>query len=94
MVVVGPAGRVDDAMALVDRGGVDVAMLDVNLGSAMCFPVAERLAALGIPFLFLTGYDGWTLPEPLRDVPLLAKPFNNNAVVAAVRALCDMEEGR
>ncbi|MEG8040643.1 hypothetical protein QP166_15330 [Sphingomonas sp. LR60] len=44
-----------------------------------------------MPFLFLTGYDGWTLPEWLRDVPLLIKPFDSAAVIAAVRALCELE---
>lgn len=93
-VVVGPVGRLSDALSLVARERVDVAMLDVNLGSAMCFPVAEQLQAQGVPFLLLTGYDAWTLPETLRDVPLLAKPFDSDAVIAALRALCGMEEVR
>lgn len=92
--VLGPVGRLADALAIVERERVDVALLDVNLGSAMSFPVAERLQALGVPFLFLTGYDAWTLPEPLRNVPLLAKPFDSDAVIAAVHALCGMEEVR
>lgn len=91
MAVAGPVGRVPDALALIERGDVDAAMLDVNLGSAMCFPIADRLLALGVPFLFLTGYDAWTLPERLREIPLLAKPFDSDAVIAAVRALCDRE---
>jgi DNA-binding response OmpR family regulator len=91
MVVVGPVGRVADALALIEREPIDVATLDVNLGTAMCYPIAEQLKARGVPFLFLTGYDGWTLPEWLRDVPLLIKPFDSAAVIAAVRALCELE---
>lgn len=94
LAVVGPVGRVADALALIERERIDVAMLDVNLGNAMCFPVAERLRACGVPFLFLTGYDGWTLPESFRDVPLLVKPFDGAVVAAAVRNLCEMERVR
>lgn len=94
ITVVGPVGRVADALALIERERIDVAMLDVNLGNAMCFPIAERLRTCGVPFLFLTGYDAWTLPESLRDVRLLVKPFDSAAVVAAVRNLCEMEKVR
>ena len=94
VTVIGPSGRVADALALIERERIDVAMLDVNLGNAMCFPIAERLRTCGVPFLFLTGYDGWTLPEALRDVPLLVKPFDSAVVVAAVRDLCEMEKVR
>ncbi len=92
MVVVGPVGRVADALTLIEREPIDVATLDVNLGTAMCYPIAEQLKARGVPFLFLTGYDGWTLPEWLRDVPLLIKPFDSGAVIAAIRALCGLEK--
>ncbi|WP_236552439.1 response regulator [Belnapia sp. F-4-1] len=58
--VVGPVGSVDDALALVERaacdGGLSAAVLDINLGGAMVSPVADRLAALNVPFLFATGY--------------------------------------
>ncbi len=92
--VVGPVGRVADALALIERAPIDAAMLDVNLGSAMCFPVAELLQSRGVPFLFLTGYDGWTLPEGLRTAPLMVKPFDSAAVIAAARDLCGMENVR
>ncbi|MEH3123240.1 MAG: response regulator [Sphingomonas phyllosphaerae] len=91
VVVVGPVGRVADALALIEREQIDAATLDVNLGTAMCYPIAEQLTKRGVPFLFLTGYDGWTMPEWLRDVPLLIKPFDSAAVIAAVRSLCGLE---
>ncbi|WP_058755231.1 response regulator [Sphingomonas endophytica] len=91
VTVVGPVGSVADALRLIDHDGVDIAMLDVNLGTAMCFPVAERLRELGVPFMFLTGYDDWALPDVFRDVPLLPKPFVVGDVLAAVRRLSDSE---
>ena len=79
---VGPAARVDSALALIDdEGGLDGAVLDINLAGEYCFPVAERLSECGVPFFFLTGYDdGQIIPPRFRDVPRLAKPFDNYKV--------------
>jgi CheY-like chemotaxis protein len=65
------------ALAALDERRPDFALLDVNLGDAMSFAVAERLRALGIRFAFATGYsEPEALPESLRDVPQLRKPFS------------------
>jgi hypothetical protein len=50
-------------------------VLDVNIGGTMVFPVAERLRAAGIPFVFATGYGA--LPRKgFEDVVVLNKPIN------------------
>jgi CheY-like chemotaxis protein len=79
---VGPAARVDSALALIDEDGdLDGAVLDINLAGEYCFPIAERLRQRGVPFFFLTGYDeGQIVPAQFRDVPRLAKPFDNYKV--------------
>lgn len=78
---IGPAGRVDSALALVDDGRLDGAVLDINLAGEYCFPIAERLREHGVPFFFLTGYDdGSIIPSQFREVPRLAKPFDNSNV--------------
>lgn len=50
-VVLGPVGRVDKALSLLDRVQPDVAVLDLNLHGSLATPVAMRLRTLGIPFL-------------------------------------------
>lgn len=78
---VGPAGRVPAALALIDDGRLDGAVLDINLAGEYCFPIAERLRERGVPFFFLTGYDdGAIIPPQFREVPRLAKPFDNHNV--------------
>ncbi|MCQ4190789.1 response regulator [Methylocystis suflitae] len=53
---VGPAGSVADALALIARQpAIDVALLDVTLGSEKIFPVADVLQARGVAFVFATG---------------------------------------
>lgn len=46
----------------------------------MSFAVAARLDAAGIPYLIATGYSAATLPSPLRDKPLIEKPYRPEQV--------------
>lgn len=86
--VAGTADCVEAAIARIDAGGVDAAILDVNLrGGEQSWPVADRLADAGIPFVFATGGSGETVVEDHRDRPTLAKPFTMDAVEKALGAL-------
>jgi CheY-like chemotaxis protein len=69
------AATVDQALALIDAEGFDAALLDMNLGGDKSFPVADALAARGVPFIFSTGYTGQDMREGYRDRPVLKKPF-------------------
>lgn len=72
---VGPAGRVGEALRLIEETSPDAAVLDINLDGEEVFPVVERLAARGIPFLFLTGYGRAGLQGRWSEAPVLQKPF-------------------
>lgn len=74
-VVVATAAAVEEALAAVEGGGIDAALLDVNLRGRPSFPVADALAARGVPFVFATGYGTGGLREDFRDRPVLQKPF-------------------
>lgn len=75
MEVIGPAGTVDRAMALIKAGGrIDGAVLDVNLRGEMVFGVAEVLNQLGVPFVFATGYNDTAVPDQFSAVPRCEKP--------------------
>lgn len=75
--VVASCDSIRSALEWLDRGGAppDGALLDVNLGGELVYPVAEILTARHIPFAFATGYGA--LPDGrFADVPVLAKPVN------------------
>ncbi len=73
--VMGPASCVADALALLEAGPApDLALLDIGLGGEKVYPVADALRGRGIPFVFATGYDGWSIPTGYADVPLRQKP--------------------
>jgi CheY-like chemotaxis protein len=73
--VVGPAGHVSKAMVLAGSEELDGAILDVNLAGSDVYPVAQALAARGIPFIFVSGYAASRLPPEWRQRPTLQKPF-------------------
>jgi len=78
--VLGPVGALDEALELLDTllttdGGLDGAVLDVNLRGQMVFPLADALAARRVPYVFATGYGPEVLPERYRSAPLLQKPI-------------------
>lgn len=76
--VVGPAGRVPAALRLVEAGGIDLAILDVNVAGEPIYPVADALAAKGIPLVFSTGYGSAGIDGPYRDRPVVQKPFSQS----------------
>jgi hypothetical protein len=75
--VLGPVGKLDQAVRLASQEALAAAILDVSIRGGYVYPVAELLLARGIPFLLASGYGGWALPEHLRDQPRLAKPFTH-----------------
>jgi CheY-like chemotaxis protein len=70
------AMRLPVALDLAGREVLDFAVLDINLGSIeTSYPVAERLAARRVPFLFTTGYGVSGLDPRFADRPTVPKPY-------------------
>lgn len=91
--VVGPAPSVAAALDLLEGGPApEAALLDVNLAGEMVYPVADRLTARGVPFLFITGYDQSAVPERYAGVRRLEKPFEPRDVLREIRCLLDTAE--
>jgi CheY-like chemotaxis protein len=78
---VGPVSNPRDAMDAIDRATIVAALLDINLGEAgLVWPVADLLAARGVPFAFATGYADTDIPSRFSDRPLLTKPVKFRSV--------------
>lgn len=82
--VIGPAPRLDKALALIEDGP-DCAILDLNLDGENAYPLADALRQRAIPFLLTTGYDAGAIHPELQDVLRLEKPFGMEALIAAMR---------
>jgi len=81
--VVRTAANVARALDLIADRAPDFALLDVSLIREKSFAVAERLEALKIPFIFITGYGAdIRLPTAFVDRPRLPKPYSTDALKA------------
>jgi CheY-like chemotaxis protein len=78
--VAGPFSRPPEALEAVKDGGLAAAILDINLGGTLVYPVAEELAARGIPFVFVTGYGTESIDRRFANVPVLQKPIDRDAL--------------
>ena len=89
--VIGPACSVDEALQLTETavagGGLNAAVLDINLAGKAVWPVADRLVALGVPFVFSTGYEDERKENHYVETPRFIKPYNINALLAMVQEL-------
>jgi CheY-like chemotaxis protein len=80
------AGSVARALELIADRAPDFALLDVGLVREKSFAIAERLDALGIPFVFVTGYSADVrLPAAFAGRPRLPKPFSTDALHALLK---------
>lgn len=76
VTVVGPVGTRGTALQLLASGArIDLALLDVNLGGENVYDVAEALAGIGVPFVFVSGYGAGGIDPRYAQAPVLAKPF-------------------
>ena len=77
---------VDTAMIEVEKGGFDVAILDVNLKGQNVWPVATRLREQGVPFVIASGGHVDPPPAEFAAVPLIEKPYTVDRVTPAINA--------
>lgn len=83
-VVAGSVSQVSEALAVIARGEMDAAVLDVNLGNQKIDPVADELARRGCPFVFTTGYGRTGVPAPHNKRGVVQKPFRAEELAAAL----------
>jgi CheY-like chemotaxis protein len=81
--VVGPYARVGEAVVAATEEEVEAAVLDVNLGGELVYPVADTLAARGVPFVFVTGYGPERIDGRFARVPVLQKPIQSKDLESA-----------
>jgi CheY-like chemotaxis protein len=81
------AQSVDAALASLGCHTVDAALLDIDLGGELVYPVANALTARGVPFVFVTGHNPSEIPEQFRHRPVVPKPYYDTALCAALASM-------
>ena len=80
------AATVARALEMITDRAPDFALLDVGLIRENSFAIAERLDALEIPFIFVTGYGAnGAFPPAFAGKPILPKPCSTEALRAVLR---------
>ena len=66
------------------RNPVDFAFLDIDVTNGKTFEVAQLLTRDRVPFVFVSGGSADELPEELRAVRFIRKPFDRTEVQRAL----------
>lgn len=85
-IVVGPAFTFDEALSLAEtETGLDLAVLDINLGGRSVDAVAVVLRKKAVPLIFATGY-GAEADGTARDAVVIAKPYTQDRLELALES--------
>lgn len=85
--LIGPFPNERAALAACQKELPDAAVVDINVGGAPTFELANTLKRARVPFLFLTGYDEEVIPNELRDKVCLQKPVGPGEIIEALERL-------
>ena len=80
MIVIGPFGRVGQAITALKDSPVNAALLDINLAGELVYPLADRLMANNVPFVFVTGYGSESIDRRYANVRVLQKPIKRDVL--------------
>ena len=79
--VVGLVSEVDYIIDAVKKHHPDGIFLDINLRGRKVFDVLPELISLGVPCVLSSGYEDPALfPAAFRNLPRIAKPFDESAL--------------
>ena len=85
--VLGPVPSVEQALVMIaSETDIDGAVLDINLGGSMSFPVADALLVRHIPFVITTGYVDGELDTRYPNITRCDKPTDARTLLAALAA--------
>ena len=76
----GTCETVSQALEEADKGGFDLAILDVNLKGENVWPVANKLREKGVPFVIASGGHVDPPPSEFKNVPMIEKPYTIDRV--------------
>ncbi len=79
------ARDLDEGWSVLESITPDFAILDVNIGAALVFPLASELLRRKVPFVFSTGRGLGAFPPEWRAFPLVPKPLETRLLVAAMQ---------
>ena len=81
-IPVGPAGTMAGALEMAEQEALDAAIVDLNIRGSKTFSVLAILEKRKIPFVIVSGYANWAMPDEWAGHPRLQKPFSEDQLRA------------
>lgn len=78
------AGSLTEAEKIMDAETPDFAVLDVNVGQSLVFPLAAELRRRHVPFFFSSGANHDKFPSEWKSYPFVPKPVTPNMLTVAL----------
>ena len=85
--IAGVAGKIEKALALIESGTCDAAIVDANLAGVSASPAASALAARGLPFIVLSGYSREQLQGAFPGALFIQKPCRPAQLIQALNTI-------
>ena len=85
--IAGVAGKLEKALALIEGGACDAAIVDANLAGVSASPAASALTARGLPFIVLSGYSHEQLQGAFPGALLIQKPCRPAQLIQALNTI-------
>lgn len=84
--IAGPAWTLADAERIAAEGGIDMAVLDVNLNGQYAIDLGVELKRQGVRVVFATAHvdDASMFPGEAASIPRLGKPASSRALLRAL----------
>ncbi len=72
----GPIGNMASALEFAESEEMDAAIVDLNIRGTKTFTLLGILDRRNIPFLIISGYADWKMPDEWSGRARLQKPFS------------------
>lgn len=85
--IAGVVGTLEKAMALIESGVCDAAIVDANLAGVSASPAAIALAARGLPYIVISGYSPEQMQGDFPGARYLQKPCRPEMLIQTLNHL-------
>lgn len=85
--IAGIAAKLDEALALVESGNCNAAIVDANLAGVSAGPIADALSMRGLPFIVVSGYSQEQMQGQFSGGTFLQKPCRAGVLVDTLNRL-------
>lgn len=86
-LIAGVAAKLETALAIIESGVCDAAIVDANLKGVSSAPAGLALTARQIPFIVLSGYSRDQQPGAFAGALYLQKPCRPDRLIQTLRSI-------